>query len=137
MPSAATMAAVCEMPAGAVRAAENRLRVAHARLENRGGFLIIDGDTPLHRLTLHQPARSWSRSLTLGSSKLGLDGLFKGVLRQVAAEHAAVDEESRSAGESGPQPQLQVLFNLRLVPAAGQARIKLFLIELQTAGLLH
>src|SRR2546425_128568 len=124
------------MTAGAVSADENRLHVAHARLENRGGFLVVDGDTPLHRLTLHQPARSWSRSLTLGS-KLGLDGLFKGVLRQVAAEHAAVDEESRSAGEPRPQPQLQVLFNLRLVPAAGQARIKLFLIELQTAGLLR
>src|SRR2546425_127914 len=125
------------MTAGAVSADENRLRVARAGLENRGGLLLVDGDTPLHRLTYTgSPGcappnpRSWSRSLTLGSSKLGLDGLFKGVLRQVAAEHAAVDEESRSAGESGPQPQLQVLFDLRLVPAAGQARIKLFLIEL-------
>src|SRR5207247_3611450 len=88
-------------------------------------------------LTLHQPARSGSRSLTLGSSQLGLDRLFKGVQRQVAAEHAAVDEESRSPGEPGPQPELQVLFNLRLVPAAGQARIKMFLIELQTARLLR
>src|SRR2546427_5006590 len=76
-------------------------------------------------------------SLTLGSGKLGLDGPFKGLLRQVTAQHAAVDEESRSTGESGPQPQLQVLFNLRLVLAAGKARIELFLIELQTAGLLH
>src|SRR5437879_13579935 len=113
------------MTAGAVSADENRLPVARAGLENRGGLLVVDGDTPLHRLTLHQPTRSWSRSLTLGSSELGLDGLFKGVLRQVAAEHAAVDEESRSTGDSGPQAQLQVLFDLRLVPAAGQARIKL------------
>src|SRR2546430_16929430 len=98
------------MAAGTVGADENRLRVAHARLENRGGLLVVDGDTPLHRLTLHQPTRSWSRSLTLGSSKLGLDGLFKGVLRQVAPERAAVYDESRRTGASGPQHQLQVVF---------------------------
>src|SRR2546422_6088370 len=39
------------MTAGAVSADENRLRIARAGLKNRGGLLLVDGDTPLHRLT--------------------------------------------------------------------------------------
>ena len=70
----------------------------------------------------------------LGSSKLGLDNLFKCILRQVAAEQVSVDEESRRAGDPGPQPQLPVLLNLRRVLAAGQAGTKLFLIKLKTMG---
>src|SRR2546426_396377 len=47
-----TQAAVFGMTAGAVSADENRLPIARcAGLENRGGFLIVDGDAPLHRLT--------------------------------------------------------------------------------------
>src|SRR6266851_3081341 len=48
----ANHAAVFPMTAGAVSADENRPpSPRRAGLENRGGFLLVDGDTPLHRLT--------------------------------------------------------------------------------------
>src|SRR5207302_7932766 len=48
----ANHAAVFPMTAGAVSADENRLRIGRcAGLENRGGLLLVDLDTPLRRLT--------------------------------------------------------------------------------------